>query len=75
MNNSPNNIKEKSPIKVSNNASMGINDREHKKFADMNEEKLILDLLMAPMSPNQVSRHLVNVFKLQRKCHKIRSSF
>ncbi len=72
MNNSPNNIKEKSPIKVSNIASMGINDCEHKKFADMNEEKLILDLLLAPMSPNQVSRHLVNVFKLQRKTHKIR---
>ncbi len=71
MNNSPNNNKEKSPIKVSN-ASMGINDCEDKKFANMSEDKLILDLLLAPMSPNQVSRHLVNVFKLQRKCHKIR---
>lgn len=72
MNNSPNNIKEKSPIKVSNYASMGENDREHKKFANMSEDKLILDLLLAPMSPNQVSRHLKNVFKIQRKCHKIR---
>jgi transposase-like protein len=43
-----------------------------KNLSQFSEKKQILDLLMAPMSPNQVSRHLNNVFRIQRKAHKIR---
>lgn len=72
MNNDSNNTKEKYPIKVSNSASINNKDCEKNEIANICEEKHILDLLMTPMSPNQVRRHFSNVFKQQRKCHKIR---
>jgi Transposase len=67
----PNINKQHSSIKVI------INQKEcpepcPKKRAQFSKEKQMLDLLMAPMSPNQVSRHLKNVFRIQRKAHKIR---
>lgn len=40
---------------------------------EYDEEKHILDLLMSPMSPNQVCEHFKNSFRQQRKSHKIRS--
>jgi transposase-like protein len=72
MNNGPKNKNENSPIKVPTNALMGTNDCEKDKIPKFSEEKLILDLLLAPMSPNQVKRHYFNVFRQQRKSHKIR---
>lgn len=72
MNNSPNNGKEISPIKVPITALMGTNDCKKNKKPDFNDDKLILDLLLTPMSPNQVKRHCFNVFRQQRKSHKIR---
>jgi len=52
-----------------------LDDNEQKIFEkdiSKEEERQILDLLAAPMSPNQISRHLKNVFLIQRKAHKIR---
>ena len=72
MSNGSINYKEKLPIKVPNNALMGTNDCETKKNSSYNDDKLTLDLLLAPMSPNQVERHYFNVFRQQRKSHKIR---
>jgi transposase-like protein len=72
MKNGPNNKKEKSPIKVSNTALSCEIHLEHGEIAEFTEEKMIFDLLGSPMSPNQVQRHMENVFKVHRKTHKIR---
>ena len=46
-----------------------------RSFPDLSEnldEKRILDLLAAPVSPNRIGQHLKNVFRQQRKAHVIR---
>ncbi len=72
MSNDPINKKEKSPIKVPNNALMGTDGGKTNKKPSFSDDKLTLDLLLTPMSPNQVKCHHFNVFRQQRKAHKIR---
>ncbi|NMB82585.1 MAG: hypothetical protein GYA14_12285 [Ignavibacteria bacterium] len=58
--------------KVSINASIALITNESNDLTPISEEKQMLDLLMTPMSPNQVEAHYKNVFKQQRKAHKVR---
>ena len=40
--------------------------------ANDHEDRQILDLLSAPVSPNRIAQHFENVFRQQRKAHAVR---
>ncbi len=44
----------------------------HPDHSDQLDERQILDLLTAPVSPNRIGQHLGNVFRQQRKAHAVR---
>ena len=72
MKEDPSQNSEVSHKKYSINQIDNDNQKSFEKDISKEEERQILDLLAAPMSPNQISRHYKNVFRLQRKAHKIR---
>jgi transposase-like protein len=72
MKEDPNSIKtlrsNKSPI---NGSILNLSIKNGMQIENL-EEKQMLDLLMAPMSPHQVQLHFQNVFREQRKAHRVR---